>query len=102
MSPIAELLMQMRPRPALYIGGESVVKLAAFLRGYSYALDQHCSMNTHEFLAGFRDWVANRFSVTISQSWENIIQFHSVDDKEAMQLFWKLLDEYLAQHKTES
>ena len=101
MSPIIDLLMEMRRRPALYIGGDSVVKLAAFLRGYSHALDQHCSMKTHQFLEGFREWVAKHFSVTISQSWENIIQFHSADEKEAMQMFWRLMDEYLlAQHQT--
>jgi hypothetical protein len=101
MSPIVDLLRKMRSRPALYIGGDSLVKLAAFLRGYSYALDQHSSMKTHQFLDRFREWVANRFSVTISQSWENIIQFQSADEKEAMQMFWRLLDEYLAQQETE-
>lgn len=81
----------------MYLGSESVVKLADFLRGYSYALDTHCSTSTHQFLGAFQEWVARRFSVQISQSWENIIRFHSVDEKEAMRLFWELLDEYMAQ-----
>src|SRR5437660_12799947 len=98
MSPIVELLQKMRIRPAMYLGSESVIKLAAFLRGYSYALDKHGARDASRFLQEFRDWVAQRFSVTISQSWENIISFQSVNESEAMQLFWKLLDAYLAEN----
>jgi hypothetical protein len=101
MSPIVELLREMRSRPALYIGSDSIIKLASFLRGYSYALDKHFPTKKCRFLESFREWVARRFSVTISQSWENIILFQSVDEKEAMRLFWGLLDEYLAQEADE-
>jgi hypothetical protein len=97
MNPLYDLLKKMRHRPALYNGSDSIIKLASFLRGFTYALEHHCSVDTHRFLAEFREWVAKRFSVTISQSWENIILFHSTDDREAMKLFWTLLDEYLAE-----
>ncbi len=102
MNPILELLARIRPRPALYIGYESILRLAFFLRGYSCALDEHLALDTHRFLQVFQDWVASRFSVTSSQSWENIILFQCVDEREAMQLFWDLLDKYVASRKAEA
>jgi DNA gyrase/topoisomerase IV subunit B len=99
MSTFIELLNEIRKRPVLYIGSYSLIKLAAFLRGYSHAVDTHCDLKTSEFLRGFGEWIANKFSVTISQSWENIIQFQCADEKDAMNLFWRLMDEYLATRK---
>jgi hypothetical protein len=99
MSPIVEQLQEMRGRVAIYIGRDSIHKLAAFLRGYEHAVIKFGIAPRDEFLSGFRDWVAKRFSIGISQSWENILSFHSVDDREAMELFWKSFDEYLSEQR---
>jgi hypothetical protein len=100
MSPIIDLLNEIRRRPAMYIGCNSVVRLAFFLRGYCYALNQHCAMKNDQFLQGFRDWIANKYSVKSSQGWESIIQFYSAGEEDGMQRFWMLFDEYLAQLPT--
>jgi hypothetical protein len=102
MSPLVELLGEIRKRPAMYLGSEDVVKLAAFLRGFQHALHQYEIARQDTFLRDFRDWVAKRFAVSISRSWEGIIAFQAVDDREAMELFWKLLDEYLLETTTHS
>ncbi len=102
MSAVIELLKEIRNRrPSMYIGKPSVILLAAFLGGYDYALYRHCAIKRDDFFGAFQEWVANRYSVRISQSWENIIQFQCVDEREAMELFWKLLDEFIAERPTE-
>lgn len=99
MSPIVEQLQEMRPRIAMYVGCGSLSLLAAFLRGYEHAVSKFGGPTHDTFLLGFQDWVTRRFSVLISKSWEDIITFHSVNDKEAMERFWELFDQYLLENK---
>src|SRR5271156_1113477 len=95
MSPLIELLNEIRHRPAMYIGTVSVAKLATYLRGYDHATRQYGIAKNDRFLRVFQDWVRSRYKVKISRSWEDIIRFHSVDDDEAMKCFWELFDEFL-------
>jgi hypothetical protein len=76
------------------IGSNSVVKLASFLRGYQYALEKNGLGRDGDFLAAFREMTQGRYGVKISKAWEDIIRFQSSDDQEAMDLFWRLFDEY--------
>ena len=101
MSPIVEQLQQMRPRITMYVGSNSLTKLAAFLRGFECAVAKFGSAADDPFLRGFQDWIAKRFAVSISKAWEDIISFHSSGDSEAMEWFWELFDEYLAEKKDE-
>lgn len=96
MNPILDLLQEMRGRVAMYTGSQSLHELAAFLRGYDYALTKCGRGPTDEFLNEFGNWLRERFNVTISRSWEEIILFHSADENEAMKQFWDLLDVYSA------
>jgi hypothetical protein len=100
MSLIVDLLQEIRPRPGIYIGNNSVKELAAFLRGFSYAAQKFGIADNDRFLEDFQEWIAGRFKVEIPRGWEDIILFYSVDESEAMQRFWELLDEYLAVSKT--
>lgn len=99
MTPIIQLLNEMRGRLPMYVGANSIAKLAMFLRGYSYALRQHGLDEGDAFLSEFQAMVATRFDVKITRSWENIILFQAVDDQEAVALFWELFDEYCAHRK---
>jgi len=81
----------MRGRLGMYIGSTSLIRLAAFLRGYDYALVKLGRGKEDTFLAEFRDWIHERFQST-SQSWEDTILSHSADEGEAVKHFWKLLD----------
>src|SRR3954452_149177 len=98
MSPIIELLRRIKPRPGMYVRDGSLSRLGDFLRGYHLALAQHKVPGEHSVLNGFQEFVAQRYFVTLSQSWVNIILFQTPDNRQALELFWKLLDEYLAQH----
>ena len=86
---------------ALYVGSNSLPKLAAFLRGYEHALRKFGIATDDHFLRHFQEWITKYFSVSISKSWEDIISFHSADDSEAMERFWELLDKYLAETKAD-
>jgi hypothetical protein len=81
----------------MYVRDASLGRLADFLRGYHLALAQHKVPGDHSVLSGFQVFVAQRYSVKISQSWDNIILFQAAHNNEALEMFWELLDEYLAQ-----
>src|SRR5436309_13622057 len=98
MSPILDLLSEMKPRPlAIYLGRVSILKLADYLRGYEHAVGNFGKGKDH-FLADFRDWIHRRFQTT-KQSWEEAILLHSADEADAVERFWQLLDEYLLETK---
>lgn len=97
MSHIFALLQQMRGRLGMYLGTTSLTKLAAFLRGYDLACEQVGGRSTDPFLAEFRDWVHTRFQ-SVEHSWEETILYHSAGDEDAVQHFWKLLDEFLEEN----
>jgi hypothetical protein len=86
------LLDEMRGRLGMFLGTTSLTKLAAFLRGYDYALEK-CGGGSDPFLGGFRDWIQRRYQAT-SRSWENVILDHSADEVDGVRLFWELLDEF--------
>jgi hypothetical protein len=75
----------------MYLGTPSVVRLAAFLRGYDYAAERFSGGGPDPFLAEFRDWIHSRFRST-QHSWEDTIRLHSADEAEALKRFWELFD----------
>ena len=100
MSHLLALLNEMRSRRvAMYVGSTSLSKLADFLRGYEHALYHLLPSEKDPLLANFRDWIYQRFQTTEKMSWEGTILRHSTNEAEAVQHFWDLLDEYLAQRE---
>src|SRR4051794_23977042 len=96
MSHMLSLLREMRQRPGMYIGKPSIIRLAAYLRGYDLAAERLGGQQPDAFLTEFRDWVQRRFGST-RQSWEETILQHSADDASAQERLWQLLDEFLAE-----
>jgi hypothetical protein len=99
MSEIVDLLQKIRERPGMYLGRPAVNNLYMFLAGYCYARKDD-GRDDYEFLAGFGDWVRDRYEVTSSQGWAQIIEFYSASEEGGMALFWQLLDQYLAKQKS--
>jgi hypothetical protein len=99
MSEILDLLQKIRERPGMYLGCPAVNNLYMFLTGYCHAR-KDAAAGDYEFLAGFGDWVRDRFRVTSSQGWAKIIEFYSASEADGWTLFWELLDEYLARQKS--
>jgi len=94
MNPILELLREMRGRLPMYLGSNSLTKLASFLRGFEYALEKLGPAPEDHFLAAFQDAVQTRYAVKVSRSWEDILLFQSSDENEAIDLFWRLFDDF--------
>lgn len=94
MSPMLSLLKEMRGRLGMYLGVSSLVRLAAFLRGYDLALHNFDRGTPDNFLPVFRDWIHQRFQSS-QRSWEETILLHSADEADALKRFWELLDEFV-------
>ncbi len=47
----------------------------------------------------FLNWIRKRFKVETNQSWASIILFYSADENKALDTFFELFDEFLAQRK---
>ena len=101
MSYTLSLLNDMRGRLGIFLGTPSITRLAAFLRGYDYAVEKIGQREPDAFLSSFRDWIHRRFATT-KQSWEETILLHSANEADAIRQFWELLDEYLREQSEAS
>jgi len=91
-------LNDMRGRLGMYLGTTSLTKLAAFLRGFDYAVEKLRVEDADRFLVEFREWIHQRFQTT-RHSWEETILLHSTDEADAVKRFWELLDEFLKERQ---
>lgn len=98
MSPLLSLLKEMRGRLGMYVGVSSIVRLAAFLRGYELAMGKFGGGTADSFLPSFRDWIHQRFQSS-QHSWEDTILLHSAGEADAVRRFWELLDEFVKEHQ---
>lgn len=98
MNGVLSLLTEMRGRLGMYVGSSSIVRLAAFLRGYELAMQRYGSGIVDPFLPAFRDWIHQRFQSS-QHSWEDTILLHSADEADAVRRFWELLDEFVKEHQ---
>ncbi|MBD2777194.1 hypothetical protein [Iningainema tapete] len=92
-----EVLEKIKPRPGMYIGSASLTALYWFLRGYECArreLGIEATAAEKEFHSKFQPWLQKRFNLQTDNSWAKIILLFSVNEKEALNSFYKLLDEF--------
>jgi len=98
---LLDLLQRIKQRPGMYLGKCSITRLRAFLDGYGMAraeLDVPRSQQEHD-LNGFQEWIQERYQITSTHGWDSIILFFSVDEKDALDKFFKLLEEFMNQAK---
>jgi hypothetical protein len=96
MISIASFIRGLRGRIPMFVGTNSIPKLADFLRGYQHALDQTGVLADPSFLKEFQRFVEQKYKVPVSRSWDQIISFVAADEGEAVELFWELIDEHFA------
>lgn len=95
---IQELLVLIRKRPEMYIGPSSVTRLGAFLEGYYFARwEIESGYEGFGAMKPFQEMVEERYSITLSISWDRILAFVAGDDAKGLDLFWKLWDEHIEQ-----
>ncbi|BAU11325.1 hypothetical protein LEP3755_18180 [Leptolyngbya sp. NIES-3755] len=97
MAGLFEILDQIKARPGMYLGNPSVENLFMFLVGYKTARRELGIEPTEEelkFYGDFQPWLQEKFNIRTNNSWAALIQFHSVNQKEAFDRFFHLLDEF--------
>jgi hypothetical protein len=92
-----DLLQRIKQRPGMYLGKCSITRLRAFLDGYETARAELGFPDTEQQqqLDGFQEWIQERYKITSTHGWDSIILFFSVDEKDALDKFFKLLEEFL-------
>ncbi len=100
MDELIEFLYKVRNKPVLYFGNRrNLTHLSKFIFGFvtgREGTNKEIDGSTNWFTNGsFQNFVAKKYQITFSQSWDNIIEFHSSSENEAFDLFFKLLDEFL-------
>ncbi|MEH2221736.1 hypothetical protein [Nostoc sp.] len=97
-----EIPSNIKKRPGMFLGANSITRLDMLLRGYSLARREVGVPPTEperEF-EGFQSWVEEKYGISSGQSWSKIILFYSVDEPEALQKFFELFEEYLNRNKS--
>ncbi|WP_202924896.1 hypothetical protein [Myxacorys almedinensis] len=97
MAGLFELLDKIRVKPGMYIGGTSVTDLFMFLGGYKIAQQEFGVAFTEaekRFYREFQPWLQRRLGMTTSRSWAKMLEFRSINQQEAFESFFKLLDEF--------
>ena len=96
-----ELFQKIEKRPEMYLGRCSIYDLKAFHDGYITAKQELRATFTEEDedFTGFHDWLENRLNVKSNGSWEKMLVFRSKNERKALDLFFKLLDEYIKRDK---
>lgn len=93
----AEKFEEILKKPALYVGNCSVQKIRAFMDGYIDAKLEDGEKRKPDLYDDFGEWVRNRFQITTSHGWAEIVQFMSPSEAYAFQLTKELWDEYKLQ-----
>ena len=91
-----QLFDSIKQRPAFFLNQQSVVGLHSFLLGFQTAkkMYQLPEDDDERDFAGFQEWVAKRYNVQTGQGWPRIIDFFARDDRDSLDLFFKLLEAY--------
>lgn len=90
------LLQRIKEKPERYLGKPSITRLRMFLDGYGMArwdLGLPGIEKQKEF-GGFQDWIQTKFNITSTHGWDDIIFFYSVDERDALQHFFNLFDQF--------
>jgi hypothetical protein len=93
---VLEFLGTLRSRPGLYFGETSLSRLQAYLNGYEAGLAA-CGkrLARQDQFHPFHDWVAAKLGFSSStRGWCKMILDKTVDERQAFERFFDLLDEY--------
>ncbi len=95
-----ELIRKIRKRPALYLGKPSIDHLQVFLDGYTFArreLGVPLSQE-EEYFEKFQEWIESKYNLPDTQSWMKIILFYSADERDALERFFNLFEEFIGEN----
>lgn len=96
MSNLYELIERLKKRPGMYLGKASIIRFKSFLDGYVGARNDFgfpLTQDEQKFNQ-FQEWIQERFKITSSHSWADIILFYSQDERDALKQFFELFEEF--------
>jgi len=94
---LKDVVPELKKRPGMFIGSNSIFDLATFLQGYDFALSVHGITKESLFDEdiSFHDWIALRTHYYESTSgWANMLT-ETYGENRALEQFWGHYDEYL-------
>ena len=91
-----DLLEQIRKRPTLYLPRHSIFDLQAFYYGYDFARQKNklTEMDEDKEFGEFLEWLRQICPVKTNHAWANLIFFYSMDERDALDKFFGLLDDF--------
>lgn len=90
---VVVLIEKLKTKPAMYLGDESITRLKSFLDGWFLGIGD--SVMDEEVLADFQIWIAERFNLKTTHSWDRIILFYSMNEQRALFSFFELFSSFL-------
>lgn len=81
-------LMQIKKRPGMYLGANSLKRLYAYLSGYRQ-YEKDFSLTQPSCLDGFSEYVRSRYQAGEKCSWAEAIRFSSTSDADALDRFYQ-------------
>ena len=97
-SDVYDLLEQVRLRPGMFVHQGSVHELSAMLFGYSLALQVHDAPEDFDLdpaCGPFAQWLSGTQRWSMVRGWATAIEANAKDTA-PLELFFRLLDDYLA------
>ncbi len=92
---IFKKLQDIKKRPGMYLGRDSLDLLKAYMDGWISAHQElNCNLDL-SFFSDFQTYIQDYYKVLSDQNWANIIKFYSVDDREALDLFYVHLEKFI-------
>ncbi|MBD2169472.1 hypothetical protein H6G04_34500 [Calothrix membranacea FACHB-236] len=91
-----EMLDKIKQNPGIFLGKYSITRLRAFLDGYMSSREDLGLSPTQQEIEfnKFQDWIQTRFKITSSHGWDSIILFYSADEREALNNFFELFEQF--------
>jgi hypothetical protein len=96
MADLCELLHQIKKRPGMFLDSPSIKSLQMLMMGYNIARrDQNIPLTKQELeFQGFQQWIQDKYNVLSSKSWATIILENSQDERDALNKFFDLFEEF--------
>jgi hypothetical protein len=96
------ILEHVRRRPALFLGRPSLVRLQAFIQGYSACECDHHFEVVEQDTSEFCDWLSGQLRIPSNVGYVNmLLAVSDGDDAVAFDSFWSWLDKFRALQKVE-
>jgi hypothetical protein len=94
----SELMNHIFQHPAMYLGHASVIKMEAFINGYSFAQLAESGKIEDPLYEGFAQWIIKRFCVG-QYPWSSVVSMVGIGEENAFKVAKECWEEYKNQYQ---